>query len=68
MDAMDIQINATFEAVNTPSATERRHAGTHDLANIVDFDGVDDPQDPLNWPSQYKWYLVLLISLLSLVV
>lgn len=36
--------------------------------NIVDFDGPGDRQDPLNWPPAYKWSMVTLISLLSLVV
>lgn len=36
--------------------------------NIVDFDGPNDPEDPLNWSPIYKWSMVALISVLSLVV
>lgn len=36
--------------------------------NIVDFDGLDDPKDPVNWSNPYKWSMVVLISLLSLIV
>lgn len=36
--------------------------------SVVDFDGVDDPTDPLNWSPMYKWSLVTLISFLSLIV
>lgn len=36
--------------------------------SVVDFDGVDDPADPLNWSPTYKWSLVTLISFLSLIV
>lgn len=36
--------------------------------SVVDFDGVDDPTDPFNWSPTYKWSLVTLISLLSLIV
>ena len=35
---------------------------------IVDFDGPDDIKDPLNWSSRYKWSMVILISVLSLIV
>lgn len=36
--------------------------------NIIDFEGPDDPSDPLNWSKLYKWSIVALISLLSLIV
>lgn len=36
--------------------------------SVVDFDGADDPTDPLNWSPTYKWSLVTLISFLSLIV
>lgn len=36
--------------------------------SVVDFDGPDDPADPLNCSSAYKWSLVTLISCLSLIV
>ncbi|KAL6706564.1 hypothetical protein ACN47E_005320 [Coniothyrium glycines] len=36
--------------------------------SLVDFDGADDPTDPLNWSAPYKWSLVTLISFLSLIV
>ncbi|KAJ4287812.1 hypothetical protein N0V90_012516 [Kalmusia sp. IMI 367209] len=33
---------------------------------VIDFDGEDDPTDPQNWSSLYKWSIVIVISLLSL--
>lgn len=36
--------------------------------NTVDFDGPDDPENPLNWSPAYKWGIVSLISIMSLVV
>ncbi|CAN9084950.1 unnamed protein product [Alternaria alternata] len=30
--------------------------------NIVDFDGPDDPENPLNWKASRKWGMVALIS------
>ena len=36
--------------------------------NIIDFDGPNDPEDPINWSPAYKWSLVVLISFMSCVV
>lgn len=37
-------------------------------ANIVWWDGEDDPANPLNWPSSKKWIHVGIISLITFVV
>lgn len=34
----------------------------------VDFDGPDDAANPVNWSSSYKWSIVGVISIMSLVV
>jgi hypothetical protein len=47
---------------------KEHHVAQDDASNIVDFDGPDDPKDPLNWSTRYKWSMVILISLLSLIV
>lgn len=36
--------------------------------NLVDFEGIHDAEDPQNWSPLYKWSMVILISLLSLIV
>lgn len=36
--------------------------------SLVDFDGPEDPTNPLNWSQVYKWSIVGLISVMSLVV
>lgn len=33
--------------------------------NTIDFDGPDDPQNPLNWGFTKKWGMVLLISAIT---
>lgn len=33
--------------------------------DIVDFDGPDDPQNPLNWSFTKKWGMVMLISAIT---
>ena len=38
----------------------------HDDQNIIDFDGPDDPLNPLNWNTKYKWAMVILISTVTL--
>lgn len=47
---------------------KEHHVPPDDSSNIVDFDGPDDSRDPLNWSNRYKWSMVILISLLSLIV
>ena len=36
--------------------------------HVIDFDGPKDPHNPLNWSALYKWSIVILISVMSLVV
>lgn len=33
--------------------------------NVVDFDGPDDPQNPLNWKASKKWGMVTLVSAIT---
>jgi hypothetical protein len=35
--------------------------------NVVDWDGPDDPSNPLNWPSRMRWSHIVVVSLLALV-
>lgn len=34
--------------------------------NIIDWDGPDDPHNPLNWPSRSKVIQVVIVSLFTL--
>ena len=34
---------------------------------LVDFEGPDDPSNPLNWSSASKWLIVTMISMMTLV-
>ncbi|KAG7120091.1 Efflux pump radE like protein [Verticillium longisporum] len=34
-----------------------------DDPNLVDWDGSDDPENPMNWPDRQKWLNIGLISL-----
>ena len=35
-------------------------------ANLVDWEGPDDPEKPLNWPKKKKWTNMMLIATLTL--
>jgi multidrug resistance protein len=35
--------------------------------NIVDWDGPDDPQNPLNWAPKKKWGIIACLSLITLI-
>jgi hypothetical protein len=65
--ALPVDATTALRAVDVPmvSATLGDHVNPD---HIVDFDGPDDPADPLNWSSRYKWSMVVLISVLSLIV
>jgi hypothetical protein len=36
--------------------------------NVVDWDGPDDPQNPMNWPPYRKWSIAVVMGLMTLVV
>ncbi|EXJ66040.1 uncharacterized protein A1O5_10654 [Cladophialophora psammophila CBS 110553] len=39
---------------------------TTDDSNVVDWDGPNDPENPLNWPARRKWTNVALLSFITL--
>jgi hypothetical protein len=61
-DNESIVHEAQHDATNARAAVELK------LEDIIDFDGPDDRQNPQNWSSTYKWSIVVLISVLSLIV
>ena len=36
--------------------------------NVVDFESADDPTNPLNWSTSYKWVIVVLLTLMNVMV
>ena len=36
-------------------------------ANEIDFGGLDDKSNPLNWSLKYKWTIVTILSLVNTV-
>lgn len=35
--------------------------------NIVDWDGPDDPENPMNWPEKKKWLNIAVLSILTII-
>lgn len=43
---MDLQVHVP---ANVPAVKEEGHAPEEDVSHVVEFDGPNDPEDPLNW-------------------
>lgn len=56
---MDLQVDATDEVKYVPEAELTADVAADEDAHVVDFDGEDDPEDPLNWSKFYKWSMVI---------
>ncbi|EAT78096.1 hypothetical protein SNOG_14556 [Parastagonospora nodorum SN15] len=50
------------DAVSTTSAT---HPEEPPNPNIVDFDGPDDTENPMNWRASKKWGMISLVSVIT---
>jgi len=52
-----------IEAGNGGSMPEEKNVEAHPLdPYVVDWDGPDDPQNPLNWSSRMKWGNIAVVS------
>lgn len=51
------------KAIHETVATEEINK---DDANLVDWDGPDDPEKPLNWTKKKKWMNMMLIATLTM--
>lgn len=66
--AMNDTSRVTSETIDPENVALETRLGNQDNANIVNFDGLGDPENPLSWSPTYKWSIVVLISVMSLVV
>lgn len=57
--------NATSSAIDTEKAFRSIQAPAD--PNIVDWDGTDDPKNPLNWSKPVRLGQVALVSLITLI-
>ena len=51
---------------NGSSGRSSEGEGSPQDPNIVDFDGPDDPENPLNWPGARKARSIAIVSLIAL--
>lgn len=42
-------------------------SGNETDPSVVDWDGAEDPENPMNWPESKKWIAVGTVSVMSLV-
>jgi hypothetical protein len=52
---------------NTNDNTEDSTLAAAESSNEVDWDGLDDPKNPLNWSQVKKWSTILLVSYITFV-
>jgi hypothetical protein len=61
--AMEKDVEKIGDAESVASTIEPDEAAPD--PNIVDFDGPDDPENPLNWKASKKWGMVTLVSAIT---
>lgn len=60
-----LEKDADLEAGGGSSTLHKKQADTEQKVvdpNIVDWDGPDDPRNPVNWSSKLKWENIAVIS------
>jgi hypothetical protein len=64
VSATEKDVEKAFGPESIASAGSSDEETEHD-PNIVDFDGPDDPSNPMNWRVGKKWGMVFLISAIT---
>jgi len=68
----DQQYDEKDNGINDPSSSQNANVPTpapNDETNdIVDWDGPQDPENPQNWSSKYKWYTIMILACMTFVV
>lgn len=58
---------STHSDDRTLSNLSQAEEGRETDPNIVDWDGPDDPTNPLNWPAKKRWAIVVNLSVLTII-
>jgi hypothetical protein len=58
---------AHTSSLSTDSLSSKEASSRNEEANIVDWDGPDDPRNPQNWSGRRKWLTVALVSAITFV-
>jgi MFS transporter, DHA1 family, multidrug resistance protein len=46
----------------------RRKESKHRDPNLIEWDGPDDPENPMNWPASKKWIVTLALGMMTFCV
>lgn len=64
--AKDLEKGESRSSSSTDGLDEEDELPGHDPdPNIVDFDGPNDPENPMNWPATKKWTMVGIVSAIT---
>jgi hypothetical protein len=72
--ATTLGIDDTSAELSAPDVEKRFQNADHpqrsldrnEHSNIINWDGSNDPDMPLNWPARKKWTTILLLATLTL--
>lgn len=68
-----LDVEKGVQSAATSTNSDERTLGGEPVAeteqdpNLVDWDGPDDPENPLNWPARKKWTLIGILAMVTLV-
>lgn len=62
-DVADVEKVGLAQSEDTPATIEGDKPGQL----LVDFDGLHDLSNPVNWSKRYKWAIVILLSTVNII-
>ncbi|CAK7224549.1 hypothetical protein SCUCBS95973_005554 [Sporothrix curviconia] len=63
----DIDVEAEADAhLSSAAVKNEKPTATEDGFTIVDFDGPDDPENPLNWTPRRKFFLLFCVTIMTI--
>ncbi|KAF7925274.1 hypothetical protein BELL_0179g00090 [Botrytis elliptica] len=63
----DVDVEAQGEKEKEDALRLEREKEEHD-PNLVTWDGPDDPDNPMNWGTKKKWFITVILGLMTFVV
>lgn len=60
----DLEKNDALDSYHSTTSTDEREDEPKD-PSIIDWDGPNDPANPMNWTSKKKWLVIALISAMT---
>ncbi|KAJ9144990.1 Major facilitator superfamily protein [Pleurostoma richardsiae] len=66
-DVDDATIAAEDTGPDESSPVTKNEVADNQDADVVSWDGPDDPENPMNWPAKKKWLNVAVLSILTVI-